>query len=120
MTGKEYVEKSEAELARVLQPLKELPFTEVARAPSNQTILPVNRESEDDRALIGQSEKAIQACAIELKQQPIRRPRPNEVGNDAESYVMRALAGMGYKVQRPLSKAGKGKATGYPDILFYD
>ncbi|MBM3578183.1 MAG: hypothetical protein FJX40_11090 [Alphaproteobacteria bacterium] len=120
MINEEYVEKLEAALAHVLQPLKGLPFTVVVRALSNQIIFPIDRESEDDRALIGQLEKAIHACAVELRRQPIQRPRPNEVGNDIEPYVMRALAGIGYKVQRPLSKGGKGKATGYPDILFYD
>ncbi len=120
MTDKEYVEKLEAALAHVLQPLKGLPFTVVVRALSSQTIFPIDRESDDDRVLIAQLEKAIQSCAEKLRSQPIQRPRPNEVGNDIEPYVMRALVEIGYKVQRPLSKAGKGKSTGYPDIIFYD
>lgn len=67
MTDKEYVEKLEAALAHVLQPLKGLPFTVVVRALSNQTIFPIDRESDDDRVLIAHLGKAIQACAEELR-----------------------------------------------------
>ena len=120
MTEKSYVEKLEAALAHILQPLKGVPFKVVVRTLANQVVIPIDRDSDDDCALIAQLEKAIQACATELKQRPIQRPRPNEVGNDVEPYIMRALKGVGYKVERPISRSGKGKATGYPDILFYD
>jgi hypothetical protein len=65
-------------------------------------------------------ENAIQMCGAELKSNPIRRPRPNEVGNDVEAYVMRALPQAGLTAVRPTSKSGLGKATGYPDILIRD
>jgi hypothetical protein len=65
-------------------------------------------------------QQTIHFCAAELKSHPIRRPRPNEVGNDVEAFVMRALPKTGLTAARPTSKAGFGKSTGYPDILIRD
>jgi hypothetical protein len=70
--------------------------------------------------LVRRLQKAIGECAAELQASPIRRPRPNEVGNDVEEYVMRALPKAGLTAAKPTSRRGLGKATGYPDILVRD
>jgi hypothetical protein len=55
------------------------------------------------------------ACkAVQAK--PIERPRPNEVGNDMEPFVIAALAARKLRAAAPKTKAGKGKSTGYPDV----
>ena len=59
-----------------------------------------------------------ETCAV--RQQPILRPRPNEVGNDIEPFVMRGVAAAGLKCVRPATSGGALKSTGYPDILVWD
>lgn len=83
-------------------------------------MIQVNKSEAADIELLERQEKTIRFCAADLKSNPIRRPRPNEVGNDVEAYVMRALPQAGLRAARPTSKAGLGKATGYPDILVRD
>jgi hypothetical protein len=53
------------------------------------------------------------------KSVPILRPRPNEVGNDIEPFVKRALTLRGFRADTPVSKSGKRKTMGYPDIIFW-
>lgn len=49
-----------------------------------------------------------------------QRPRPNEVGNDIEPFVAKALNDLGYEAGKPKTKGGKGKTTAYPDLYFID
>ena len=60
--------------------------------------------------------KAMRDAGRAVQQKPIVRPRPNEVGNDMEPYVIRALRARGFDAAAPRTKAGRGKSTGYPDI----
>src|SRR5947207_3860130 len=117
MDDKESLKRLEQALSQMLRPLKGLPFPVIVKSLSGKQVIQMARDSEADRLLLIQIERAIQFCAAELKSNPIRRPRPNEVGNDIEPYVMRALKQAGLITTRPTSKAGAGRLTGYPDIL---
>jgi hypothetical protein len=77
-------------------------------------------ENPADAELLEQLKNAIELCAAEIKRKPIRRARPNEVGTDVEEYVMSALREVGLRPARPTPANGQGKATGYPDIVFWD
>lgn len=55
------------------------------------------------------------ACKA-VQKKPIERPRPNEVGNDMEPFVIAALAAQQLRAAAPKTKGGKGKSTGYPDV----
>ena len=87
---------------------------------SETQVIQIDKDNAADKSLIRSLEHCISICAAELKALPIRRSRPNEVGNDVEAYVMRALSQSGFVASRPTSKAGRGKTTGYPDILLQD
>ena len=52
-------------------------------------------------------EKMILICGAELKSRPIRRPRPNEVGSDVETYVMGVLRQARLEAVRPTSKGAR-------------
>jgi len=110
----------EQALARMLKPVRDIPFSVIVKSLAEHQVIQINRSDPADVELIDRMEKAIRICAAELKSHPIRRPRPNEVGNDVEAYVMRALPQAGLKAVRPTSKQGLGKAAGYPDILIHD
>jgi hypothetical protein len=77
-------------------------------------------ENPADAELLEQLKNEIEICAEEIKRTPIRRARPNEVGRDFEEYVMSALREVGLHPARPTSAHGQGKATGYPDRVFWD
>jgi hypothetical protein len=120
MDDKERLLILEKALAQMLKPIKGIPFSVIVQALAEHAVIQVDRTSPLDIELLECLERAIKLCAAELTSKPIMRPRPNEVGNDVEAYVMRALPQAGLNAARPTSKAGIGKSTGYPDIIFYD
>ena len=117
---KERLVQLENVLTQMLQPLRGVPFYFVVKALSKREIIPIDKAAADDKALIANLEQAVRACGKATHQKPIVRPRPNEVGNDIESYVMDGVRGAGLKCERPKTTGGSLKATGYPDILVFD
>lgn len=120
MDDKERLKVLEQALAQMLKPVKGIPFSVIVKSLAEQHVIPIDKNDTADIDLLKRLERTIHICAAELKSNPIRRPRPNEVGNDVEAYVMRALPQSGLSAVRPTSKAGLGKSTGYPDILVRD
>jgi hypothetical protein len=110
----------EAALAHMLKPLKDIPFDVIIRSLADCQVIKFDKSSASDAEVLLLMERAIQLCADEINKQPIQRPRPNEVGNDIEEYVMRALQAVGLRATRPTSAQGRNQSTGYPDILFFD
>jgi len=110
----------EQALAQMLKPVKGIPFSVIVKALADRQVIQIDKADAADLKLLKKLEKTIQFCAAELNSNPIERPRPNEVGNDVEAYVMRALPQAGLKAERPKSQTGLGKSTGYPDILVRD
>lgn len=45
---------------------------------------------------------------------------PNEAGNHIKPFIAEALKQVGLKADKPISKSGKRKASGYPDIQIED
>lgn len=120
MDDKQRADILEAALAQLLQPLKNIPFATVVRSLSGHSIVPADLESAADVNLVAKLAEAAKLCGDEVRKTPILRPRPNEVGNDIEPYVMRAVKGAGLNCQRPTTQGGLQKSTGYPDILIFD
>lgn len=120
MDERERLKAVEQILAQMLQPVKDLPFPVIVKALAERNVIPIDKANDSDVDLLARLEKTIHICAADLKSKPIRRPRPNEVGNDVETYVMRALPMAGLRAARPTSASGMGKSTGYPDILVRD
>lgn len=120
MTEQERIENLEAVLAQFLRPIRNLPFPVVVKTLSDTTIIPVDRDDPDDQWLIARLAEAAITCAIAVRNTPIVRNRPNEVGNDIEPFVMRAAIANGLRATRPTTRSGAGRTTGYPDLLIYD
>lgn len=117
---KERLAVLEQSLAQMLKPVRGIPLSVIVKSLAEQQLIQVNKADPADIDILERLEKAIRLCAAELKSNPMKRPRPNEVGNDVEAYVMRALPQAGLTAARPTSKGGLGKATGYPDVLVRD
>lgn len=120
MDDKDRLAALEAVLAQMLKPIRNVPFSVIIRSLSEQRVIPIDLADPDDIAIVRQLEQMIATCAAELEAEPIVRPRPNEVGNDVEAYVMRALIASNLRAARPTSSAGRGQSTGYPDTMFKD
>lgn len=117
MNDKERADLLENALSQMLKPLKNVPFLAIIRALSEHKIIQFDRESETDKALLDLICEAARICFQALKEKPILRPRPNEVGNDIEAYVKNALQRLGVKCEKPKTSNGKQKSVGYPDLL---
>jgi len=120
MSDRERIAELEAVLAQFLQPIRNIPFPLIIKSVSGHSVLPIDRDNRDDRTLIEQLAEVAAVTGEMLRDTPIRRNRPNEVGNDVEPFVMRAAAQVGLAADRPKGASGRGKTTGYPDILLTD
>ncbi|MGZ8363414.1 MAG: hypothetical protein ACXW3D_05980 [Caulobacteraceae bacterium] len=120
MDDRERLALLESALAQALRPIKGVPFNVVIKTLADHEVIPIDRECEQDRLLIESLTRAAHIVGESVRVKPICRPRPNEVGNDIETYILAALAEVGLTGSRPTSKLGLGQAVGYPDILITD
>lgn len=120
MDDKDRLRILEQALAQMLKPIRDVPFSVIVKSLAGHQIIQIDKTDPADADLLRRLSEFIPLCAADLQANPIRRPRPNEVGNDIEAYVMRALPKVGLTATRPTSRAGLGKSTGYPDILVWD
>jgi hypothetical protein len=120
LDDKQRLEFLEDALAQILKPLKGVPFSVVIKSLAGFAVVPIDRKSEQDQSLIERLERAALSCGAAIRKLPIERPRPNEVGNDVEPFVQKALIEVGLKCERPTSAGGKKKAMGYPDLMITD
>ena len=79
-------------------------------------VIPLNRRSPKDRALLKDTHRvALQVCNS-LQQAPIVSKRVNEVGNKIEKPVIDSFN----RLQKYNASVPLGKPSGYPDILLQD
>ena len=107
-------------LATFLKPIKGIPFPVVIKAICGNAVEDLDVTNPSDAALIEALKQTAVITARLVCQSPIRRPRPNEVGNDLEPFVRQAANQAGLTASAPKSKAGRGQQVGYPDILIHD
>lgn len=106
----------EAALAQFLKPMKGIPFEVVIQALCEVTVEKFELDHGSNRAILEKITDAMRAACRAVQASPIERPRPNEVGNDMEPFVIKALKDQGMQAAAPKAKSGKGKTTGYPDV----
>ena len=106
----------EEALAQFLKPMKGIPFEVVIKSLCGASVEKFDpNKAENKAALLVLVDAMRDACAV-VQKNPIERPRPNEVGNDMEPFVIGALKARKMQAAAPKTKAGKGKSTGYPDV----
>ena len=106
----------EAALAQFLQPMKGIPFEVVIQALCGAVVEKFDPHTDDNRVALASIVDAMRDACRAVQATPIKRPRPNEVGNDMEPFVIAALKARGMNAAAPKTKSGKGKTTGYPDV----
>lgn len=107
-------------IKQMIKPLKGIPFKLVIEALSGYKIIPFNKENEKDKKVLRKLIEVAINSGKKINKKGIKRPRPNEVGNDIEPIVKSVLTKLGYKADTPKTENGNKKTTGYPDIEFID
>lgn len=120
MDNKEYIKRLENVIKQMMQPLKNVPFNIVIEAMTGKRVIPFDpAENPDHKKVLDLLRQTALKAGREINRVGIIRLRPNEVGNDVEYYVKKALNSLGLKADTPTGPSGRKKATGYPDILFW-
>lgn len=110
-------QKLEDALAQFLKPVKGIPFEVVVKAMCDNEVFKFDKSSDALAQILERITEAMRSTCRTVQQNPINRPRPNEVGNDMEPFVIQALCDAGLKAATPKTVSGKGKAMGYPDAM---
>lgn len=119
MPNNEYTKKLENVIKQMLQPLKDIPFNLVIEAMSGKKVLSFDFKKSDHQKVLDLLKQTAVTAGKEINKTGILRPRPNEVGNDIESYVKEAMNSLGLNADTPVGPSGHKKVTGYPDIIFW-
>jgi len=116
----EYIRQLEKAISRFLEPMKGIPFPVCIKALTGCTVLAFDPSLDQNKLLLEDLSKAAQLGGQKVFKEGIFTARPNEAGNQIEPFVMEALKQAGLSADKPISKRGKKKAAGYPDILIKD
>ena len=99
-----------------MKPIRGIPFEVVIRSLCGVAVETFDLDKAGNKEALAILAEAMRDACRAVQKNPIERPRPNEVGNDMEPFVIAALIARGMKASAPTTKTGKGKSTGYPDI----
>lgn len=118
----QYIKEIENVIRQMLKPIKNIPFKLVIKSMTGFEVLAFDKNKKEDTNLLKKINEAAEIAAKEVANTGgIKRPRPNEVGNDLEPFIEDSLKKVGYKdAGSPKGKSGKGKSAGYPDREFTD
>lgn len=120
MNNDDYIEQLEQAISKFLEPLKGIPFSIAIKAITGFDVLTFEPLDEQNKKLIEQLSKAAQLAGKKAFHEGIFTNRPNEAGNHIEPFVVDALKNVGLKADKPVTKSGKKKSAGYPDIQIVD
>lgn len=118
--NKAYVEQLECTVRQFLKPIKNLSFPIAIKALTGFQVLNFDPNEAQNKQLLDQLIKAATIAGRSAFDQGIVTDRPNEAGNQIEPFVLKALEECSFKAAKPLSKSGKKKSAGYPDIQIED
>jgi len=106
----------EKALAQFIKPMKGIPFEVVIQGLCGVSVEKFTPTEGPNSDILQQIVTAMRTACEKVQKSPIERPRPNEVGNDMEPFVITSLTDLGVCAAAPQTKEGKGKSTGYPDV----
>jgi len=116
----EYIQELEKTIGKFLTPLKGIPFPIAIKALTGFEVIPFDITQARDRKLLENMSKAAQIAGTRASVEGIFANRPNEAGNHVEPFVLGALNEVGLRAGTPVTKSGRKKAAGYPDIQIED
>jgi len=96
------------------EPMESVPFEVVVEELYGFKVRKFDPEA--DGKLLERIENAMRDACLFARKGPIKRNRPNEVGNDMEPFVVKALKSHGMAAAAPKTRSGRGRSAGYPDV----
>ncbi len=115
-----YIEQLEHTIAKFLKPMKGISFPVAIKALTGCNVLAFNPLPKQNKRLLKQLSRAARLAGQRAFREGIFTARPNEAGNRIEPFVIKALREAGLKADKPISRSGKKKSAGYPDIQIED
>ncbi len=119
MPDKDYVIRLENVIKQMLTPLRDIPFNLVIESMTGKKVISFDFKNSEHEELLSLLKQTALQSGKAINETGILRPRPNEVGNDIELFVKKALNSLNLNADVPMGPSGSKKATGYPDILFW-
>ncbi len=120
VSGAVYVQRLEAVVKHMIEPLRDVPFRLVIESLSGHHVIPFKPDDKKDQSLLSLLKNVAQTALKDINKNGIRSRRPNEVGNAIESFVEKALIKSEVKRAGKPQVNGKTKSAGYPDLEFVD
>lgn len=120
MTNEEYVEELENFIKKLLEPIKDLPFSILIKGITDFSVLSFNKKEAEKSGFLTRLKHACSIACNVAYNKGIEAKRINEVGNYIEPFMREALNSVGMKAQIPIAKDGTHKSSGYPDIYAED
>jgi len=121
MENKEgYIMQLELTIRRFLEPLKGIPFPVCIKALTGFSVLAFDISDRLNKELLNELIRAAKLAGQNAFIKGIFTRRPNEAGNKMEPFVVDALRKVGLRADKPITKSGKKKTAGYPDIQIKD
>lgn len=103
-------------LPALREPLKDIPFEVIVQHLYGTAVEKFDIGVQENMNMLRVLTRAMRRACLVVQRNPIVRPRPNEVGNDMEPFVIESLRNENLRALRPKTISGRGKSTGYPDI----
>jgi hypothetical protein len=119
MENSEYTKKLENVIRQIIQPIKDIPFNLVIEALTNKRVIRFDDNNDEHKKALNTLIEIGRISVAVINKKGIIRNRPNEVGNEVEIFVKKALNDLGIENTTPATNKNRKKATGYPDILFW-
>jgi len=117
VADKDYIVRLENVIKQMLTPLKGIPFNLVIESMTGKKVISFDFKNSEHKDVLGLLKQAALYAGKAINKTGILRPRPNEVGNDIEPFVKKALTDLNLNADVPTVPSGNKKSTGYPDIL---
>lgn len=106
----------EEALAQFLRPIRGIPFEVIIKSICETSVEAFDPGLPGNQRNLELIVAAARDACRSVQKTPIQRPRPNEVGNDMEPFVIRALKSQGLQAAAARTRGGLGRTTGYPDV----
>jgi len=116
----DYMRLLEQTIRKFLQPIDGVPFPLVVKALTGYRVLIFDSSIEENKRLLERLAKAAQLGGQKAFEKGIISERANEAGNKIEDFILDALKQVGLKAEKPVTRSGKRKNMGYPDIEITD
>ena len=108
--------KLEKLLAQFKKLEKNIPFNLIVPALFDTEVKKFNPKIKSNKENLEKIATAMCKLCKDIQKNPIKKNRPNEVGNAIEPFVIDALKENCLKASIPKTQTGKIKRQGYPDI----